>query len=110
MTIPFWIDNTLYNIGDVVLYNEQSYKCLQTHLSEIRFIPSTEPRLWTQNSIALESKTTVYDWKPSTYYFKDDIVLFMDNVFTSKKHHISSPFLSPGNNSWYWDRLQVPSC
>jgi hypothetical protein len=110
MSIPFWIENIIYNIGDIVCYNKQSYKCLQTHLSEIRFIPSNEPRLWTKNYIALELNITVYDWKPSTYFFKDDVVLFMNNVFKCNKHHISNPFLSPGNNSSYWSQLQLPSC
>lgn len=101
MAVSLWTENTIYKIGHLVSYQNQVFKCLQTHLSTISLLPSTEPRLWTENPAAITISNTVYDWKSGTYYFKDDYVLFMNVLYICNKNHISNPFTSPPSSSFY---------
>jgi hypothetical protein len=101
MAVSLWTENTIYKIGDVVSCQNQLFKCLQTHQSIIPYLPSKEPRLWTDNPAAITISNTVYDWKSGTYYFKDDYILFMNVLYICNKNHISTPFTSPPSSSFY---------
>jgi len=41
-----WVPNKAYNAGDVVTYNNKSYKCLQSHTSLVGWEPDNAPALW----------------------------------------------------------------
>jgi hypothetical protein len=100
-----WTENKIYNIGEVVIYKDEKFKCLQTHLSSVHFMPSDEPRLWTNNLKAVNLQTIVQDWNSSTYYFKDDYVLFSNILYINTKNHISNPFISPAHNKNIWHKV-----
>jgi hypothetical protein len=100
-----WIENKIYKIGETVVFNDEKFKCLQTHLSTNSFEPPNEPRLWTNNPIALEIPKIVYNWTSGTYYFQDDYVLFSNVLYVNRKHHISNPFISPANNKYVWEEV-----
>ncbi len=41
-----WVPNHAYNIGDIVTYNGNTYKCIQAHTSLVGWEPSAVPALW----------------------------------------------------------------
>lgn len=41
-----WIENKIYNVGDIVQYNEKSYKTLQKHISILSWNPVVAITLW----------------------------------------------------------------
>jgi carbohydrate binding protein with CBM5/12 domain len=45
-TIPTWAPNTAYTAGTLVSFDEQEFKCLQSHTSEVGWEPPNVPALW----------------------------------------------------------------
>ena len=46
--VPNWKQNVLYKIGDIIIYNNNKYKCIQSHTSIITWEPSIYTQaLWT---------------------------------------------------------------
>ena len=45
-TIPTWQPNTAYTAGTLVLFNQQEFKCIQSHTSEVGWEPPNVPALW----------------------------------------------------------------
>jgi len=43
---PEWNTNILYSVGNIVLYNKNKYKCLQSHTSLSNWFPENTPALW----------------------------------------------------------------
>ena len=48
---PMWASSTAYSVGDRVQYGGVLYKCVQAHPSQLDWIPSVTPALWTAVSV-----------------------------------------------------------
>lgn len=48
---PLWASSTAYSVGDRVQYGGALYKCVQSHTSQLDWIPSSTPALWTAVSV-----------------------------------------------------------
>ena len=48
---PMWASSTAYSVGDRVQYGGVLYKCVQAHTSQLDWIPSVTPALWTAVSV-----------------------------------------------------------
>ena len=48
---PMWASSTDYSVGDRVQYGGVLYKCVQAHTSQLDWIPSVTPALWTAVSV-----------------------------------------------------------
>lgn len=44
--IDAWAANTAYFVGDMVMYQEQQYECIQSHTSQAGWEPPNAPALW----------------------------------------------------------------
>lgn len=44
---PMWASSASYSVGDRVQYGGVLYKCVQAHTSQLDWIPSVTPALWT---------------------------------------------------------------
>lgn len=48
--LPEWGINTEYKIGDIVTYNDKTYKCIQAHTTtwDLNWVPTKTPALWSE--------------------------------------------------------------
>ena len=44
--IDAWAANTAYFVGDMVMYQETQYECIQSHTSQEGYEPDSNPALW----------------------------------------------------------------
>lgn len=78
---PEWIAGEQVNVGDLRLYDGETYRCLQAHVTQIDWYPPAVPALW---AIVVE-QTDV--WTAGVYYTGDntagagngDVVLYEPN-------------------------------
>ncbi|MCX7921256.1 MAG: hypothetical protein N3B21_04430 [Clostridia bacterium] len=80
---PQWTPNTYYTINTIASYNQQDYKCIQSHTSLVGWEPPSAPALWQLYSptdtqapsvpqgLAVSSTTDIkgtvkLSWQPST--------------------------------------------
>ena len=48
--IDEWVVGNAYYIGDMVMYEEQQYECIQSHTSQEGYEPDSNPALWSPYS------------------------------------------------------------
>ncbi|NBU34195.1 hypothetical protein EB118_08805 [bacterium] len=86
-----------YKTGDTIDYNNNTFKCIQTHTSHIEYgtPKETNGTLWTNLQCALAVHGVVQVWMPGLPVVKDDIVLFDRTVYKCLRTHLCSIYLSP---------------
>lgn len=57
---PIWKDGKDYNVDDRVRYNDELYRCLQTHSSQLSWNPIDAPSLWTK--VLIPDPETIPEW------------------------------------------------
>lgn len=57
---PIWKDNKDYNVDDRVRYNDELYRCLQTHSSQLSWNPIDASSLWTK--VLIPDPETIPEW------------------------------------------------
>ena len=55
---PKWVADIFYNSDERVRYNEQLYKCVQSHTSQSDWTPDQTPSLW----VAVAEPGTIPVW------------------------------------------------
>ena len=95
---PSWSGDTHeYLVDDRVLYNEVLYKCLQAHISQENWTPTSAPSLWAK--VLIPDPTIIPDWEQpdsTNPYMKGDKVMFEGQVYESViDNNIWSPAAYP---------------
>lgn len=95
---PSWSGDTHeYLVDDRVLYNEVLYKCLQAHISQDNWTPTTASSLWAK--VLIPDPTVIPDWEQpdsTNPYMKGDKVMFEGQVYESViDNNIWSPAAYP---------------
>ena len=95
---PSWSGDTHeYLVDDRVLYNEVLYKCLQAHISQENWTPTSAPSLWAK--VLIPDPTVIPDWEQpdsTNPYMKGDKVMFEGQVYESViDNNIWSPAAYP---------------
>ena len=84
-----WSNETAYEVGDRVKYEDTLYKCVQAHTSQLDWTPDLTPALWT--------RVTVEEWpewvQPTG---AQDAYMSGDQVSHNEKHWTSDV----DNNVW----------
>ena len=57
---PIWKENKNYTTDDRVRYNDELYRCLQTHSSQSSWNPIDAPSLWTK--VLIPDPETIPEW------------------------------------------------
>lgn len=77
-----WVKNEKVNAGDIRIYNEVEYECIQAHMTLESWTPDNTPTLWKEKS------DEVQEWVQPTgahdAYNIGDRVLFNGKVYESK--------------------------
>lgn len=96
--IDEWAAGNAYYIGDMVMYHEQQYECIQSHTSQDGWEPPNVPALWKLHE---EGGDGIPVWHQPTgahdAYAKGDKVKHNDKVWTSD---IDANVYEPGVYGW----------
>lgn len=78
--ISYWAQNTTYDNNDIVIYNDNFYRCTQAHLSDSTF-----------DSIKWEKfpKVVIEDWSSGNNYVVNQIVWYQGSIWRSTVAHTS---------------------
>lgn len=57
---PTWTEDTTYEIGNRVRYNDTLYKCLNAHTSQSDWTPTAAVSLWAE--VLIPDPETIPDW------------------------------------------------
>ena len=95
---PLWSgDGVQYEAGYRVRYADKLYKCVQSHASQVDWIPSDTPALWTE----VAEPGAIPEWKQPTgaqdAYAKGDKVRHNDLVWISD---VDNNVWEPGVYGW----------
>lgn len=96
-----WEPNITYQVGNLRVYEEKLYKCLQSHTSQEAWTPEATPALWK------EAGNPAEEWPQwSQPIGAMDVYMKGDKVSYNDKHWISNV----DNNSWApgvygWDEV-----
>lgn len=63
---PVWTEDTSYEVGDRVRYEDVLYKCLQAHTSQAQWTPDAAPSLWARVLIPDPEVIPVWEQPDST--------------------------------------------
>ena len=84
-----WADETTYEVGDRVKYEDTLYKCVQAHTSQADWTPDLTPALWV--------RVTVEEWPEWVQPIGvQDAYMTGDQVSHNEKHWTSDV----DNNVW----------
>ncbi len=84
-----WENYKLYNINDKIKYEDNLYKCIQSHTSQSDWTPDITPSLWTRISVEEWPEWVQPTGAPDSY-------MTGDKVSHNEKHWISQY----DNNVW----------
>lgn len=81
---PAWKENTVYSVGNRVLYNEILYKVLQVHTSQADWTPEVAPSLFAKVLIIDENAVSEWEQPESTNpYNTGDKVTYNGRTYVS---------------------------
>lgn len=81
---PSWKDDTPYEVGDRVRYNNVLYRCLIAHTSQTGWNPIDAVSLWTK--VLIPDPEVIPDWEQpdsTNPYMKGDKVRHLDKIWIS---------------------------
>lgn len=87
ITIEDWASSTVYVVGDVVISNNNLYKCKTAHTSGNTF-DATEEANWDLISSGSDEHILL-DWKQSTKYEVNELVYYNGSIFRCNTAHTS---------------------
>ena len=76
-----WMPNKYYEIGNRVYYSDGVYECICNHTAHSAGTPWDLPKFWKK----LEHENKVEDWYPNSNYAEHDKVMYLGQVWFSKK-------------------------
>lgn len=76
--IPEWARGNTYVKGDIVVYENNLYKCKTTHTSSLRFKNDADLNRW---QLLGRATGTLDDWQPDKFYVPNDIFYFGGELF-----------------------------
>ena len=84
-----WLPNTLYSVGETVVYGGSVWKCVTAHTSStaVAGLESHQAK-WTQYH---RSDNYRGYWTPNTRYYPDDITRYGGTVYRAVAGHTSAP-------------------
>ena len=96
---PTWNGDTHEYLKDErVLYENILYKCLQSHISQPNWTPTTSPSLWAKVLIPNENEIPEWEQPDSTNpYMKGDKVSYNGTIYEST---IDNNVWAPGVYGW----------
>lgn len=84
-----WKENYPYNIMDMVIYNEQGYRCIEEH---------TSSELFDSSKWVSVSSDEISLWTPNANYVGNDLVIYNDKVYKCILSHTSD--ISFNSENW----------
>lgn len=97
---PLWDSGTYYYIGDNVIYDNQTYRCIAAHTSNT-FLGDIA--YWQ----SLDTNWLVNDWIPNKLYLENQVVSYDDGLWKCLNTHISVSGDSPANSVIYTSPTNV---
>lgn len=95
--IDLWAAGTAYYTGDLVMYEEQQYECIQPHTSQEGWEPPNIPALWKRHSPGGEVPEWVQPAGSQDAYAKGDVVAHNGKTWTSD---VDGNVWEPGVYGW----------
>lgn len=93
-SVEDWVTNKSYSIGDIVIYDNQTYRCITAHTSNI-FLSDID------NWHPLDINWLVYDWIASKLYLEHQVVSYDNCLWKCLETHESTLDDSPANAKLY---------
>ena len=81
---PDWGSNKGYTVNDVVIYQNQLYRCITNHTSTNDFNDNFDK--W----ISLDKNCFILDWSANIPYYIGEVVKYDDGLFRCKTSHVST--------------------
>lgn len=95
--IDKWAIGTAYYTGDLVMYGEEQYECIQPHTSQEGWEPPNVPALWKKHSPGGEVPEWVQPTGAQDAYAKGDVVAHNGKTWTSD---VDGNVWEPGVYGW----------
>lgn len=95
--IDKWAAGTAYYTGDLVMYEEEQYECIQPHTSQEGWEPPNAPALWKRHSPGGEVPEWVQPAGAQDAYAKGDVVAHNGKTWTSD---VDGNVWEPGVYGW----------
>ena len=95
---PIWKENKNYTTDDRVRYNDELYRCLQTHSSQSSWNPIEASSLWTK--VLIPDPETIPEWiqpESTNPYMTNDKVTHNGKIWICK---IDNNVWEPGVYGW----------
>ena len=100
MTYNDWNPNVKYKSGELVWYNDSTYRCLQSHTSSFMDYPSFKELLWTNSLGGAFLKEDLKPWFVGKYYRKNECVIVSRVVYRCVTPHLADAFNIPPYGKW----------
>lgn len=97
-SIPNWIVGKEYDVGAIVYFNDNSYKCIQKHTAEKNWNPPNVPALW-QKQVSIDSNNT---WQTAVNYNAGISVIYNGDTYKCIQGHMSMQGREPINTPALW--------
>ena len=99
-----WVAGMNYQIGDNVLFNDNQYKCIQNHTSQMDWTPNITPALWNLVPTAKDSYGFYY-WASQVSYKAGDQVDYNGAIYQCSIAHTSQTGWEPVYTPTLWQYL-----
>jgi len=93
-----WIPNEPVSVGDLRVYEDVTYQCLQSHVTQSDWTPPVVPALWK----AYSEEPPTDEWAAYTDYAIGDIVTYDGLEYECRQSHRSLPGWEPPNVLALW--------
>ena len=92
VTITYWTQNNNYDVNDIVIYNDELYRCIEKHASGSTF----DITKWVKIS-----ETVIHDWAIGKEYKIDNVVWYGNSVCRCLINHTSDSTENPYEKEAY---------
>ena len=110
---PTWQPGVAYVVGNLVTYNGSTYRCINSHTSQVGWEPPNTPTLWqlqqggTPTPPPPDTRFCAPDWLATKVYAKGTVVAYKGVAYEAV---IDNHGIAPDNTTYpgYWKAVGVP--
>ena len=96
-----WVAGESVLVGTLRTYEGDTYRCIQSHVTQADWTPDATPALWT----AAVGELAGEEWQPWTAYAIDGVVSYDGTLYKCRQAHTSQPGWEPPNVPALWETI-----